>query len=329
MQVERKALYNSLRLNWLKDSTIKVEYWQVDDYRNISLDELFDLLHNLEVKVDHEAFISYAENFDSPEELAQCFIGDDTDIIRGDQIYLLVFELWRRLLPHKQSLSIFCDELDYQIHFYDRGEGDIEAIQDILLYLEEILHENADEGEDSFEVFQWITACCAHDVAAFLYDFISSQIEEGNYNYSTELLEGFYDFVGEDVWFDFLRARLASFFDVEEFNDIIADLIEDSVEELDLELYFEIFHALSKQGRKQLFLDVAKRIQSLIETEEDFCDLLEICLEYSNRCGDEDLVTSVQDILFKRKSAEEKVEWNVDSDRLFSLLDRSFYLENR
>jgi len=40
METERRALYNLLRLNWLRDPSVKVERWQVEDLRSVSTPDL-------------------------------------------------------------------------------------------------------------------------------------------------------------------------------------------------------------------------------------------------------------------------------------------------
>ena len=49
---------------------------------------------------------------------------EDENAKREDRVYLLIFELWRRLASHKPSLSIFCDELDYIISRFEEDEDD-------------------------------------------------------------------------------------------------------------------------------------------------------------------------------------------------------------
>ena len=95
MSNDRHALYNSLRLHWLLDPSIKVENWQVQDYRALALEALFEQLHHCNIKMDRSTFIAYAENFGTPEELADHLAADlQADTYLQDRIYLLIFELW-------------------------------------------------------------------------------------------------------------------------------------------------------------------------------------------------------------------------------------------
>lgn len=305
MQVERKALYNSLRFNWLKNQKLEVEYWQVDDYRSIALEELFALLNQRKIPIDQDAFINRAENFETPEELTQSICYDISDKAKTDQIYLICFELWRRLLPHKQSLSIFCDELDHQIHLYEKKQTDEESLQEILSYLEEILHDNADEGEDPLEIFQWITHCCAHEVESFLYNYISTQIEEEKLSYSTELIDNFSDFVQDPNWFDFLKARIVILSDREEAYEILADLSEDLAEEPDLDLSFEILQIVSESSHQQLFNNITQQILPQIQKTRDLIDLLKIAKRFFIHLNQEQRAEEIDQLLLEVKSNEE------------------------
>ena len=120
MQLRDIALYNLLKINWLEDPSIDVEAWQVEDYRKISYEELFERLEKLGISLTQESFFIYSENVSTPEQLLEFLWIHDDEAKEYDQAYLIIFELWRRLLPEKQSLSIFCDELDYRIELYDK-----------------------------------------------------------------------------------------------------------------------------------------------------------------------------------------------------------------
>ncbi len=50
---------------------------------------------------------------------------------------------------------------------------------------------------------------CANGLETFLYDFVSDQLDEGMVSYAAELVDGFYQYVSDTKWFDFLRARIA------------------------------------------------------------------------------------------------------------------------
>src|SRR5690606_18870981 len=133
------------------------------------------------IQIDRQSFFHFADSCDTPEELTDLLLPDAAAEKQRDSVYLILFKLWRRLVPKKQSLSVFCEELDHQIFLYDMGElSSDEPIQDALANLLEILDENADSGVDPQEVLQAITEYCAHDLESFILDYISDLLDSGN-----------------------------------------------------------------------------------------------------------------------------------------------------
>lgn len=301
MQIERKALYNLLRMKWLRNSELKVEDWQVQDYRQLSNEQLFERLADLDIQLEPQSFKAYALKCESPEELTDLLVSEDDDAPHQDQVFLLVFELWRRFAPEQACLSLFCDELDYQIYQYDHGEDpDPLAIQDALANLENLLKQGSDEGEDPLTIFESLSAGCAHELQDFLYDFIAEQIDHDNLAYASDLLDAFYDYVGDVLWFDFLRARLLEESDPDGANEIITQLLEDTEDGPDLELYLELLGFLAQGGDVHLFNDILVRSCALIQVEEDFLDLLELCVEFLQRLDRDVEERAVQSMLDER-----------------------------
>lgn len=301
MEVNRRALYNSLRMNWVLEPTTEVEVWQVEDYRSMPMDSLFERLEDLNIRLDKTSFLALAEEMSTPEELAETLLAEfSVDKQLYDQVYLLGFELWRRLLPEKPSFSILCDELDHQIYLYDRGETkNVEAMEDILANLQVILDENTDEGADPHEAFDCVSTGCANDIEGFLYDFISEQVDNGNNLYANELIDGFSDYIKDSRWFEFLRARLLSSTDPMEANQIITRLVN-SRSEPDLEFNLELLSFLVSFGDKETFERLVKQSAKILQTEEDFQSLLSICADFYHRLDEENVEKSFQDILDRR-----------------------------
>ncbi len=302
MEIQRKALYNLVRMNWLHDRSTACEPWQVEEYRELNLVQLMARLKKLGLPLDQQIFMAYTVDVDSPEELTD-FLLDDADFEPEvqDQIYLHVFELWRRLLPEKMSLSLFCDELDHQIFLYDRGEAASgEAIQDALANLQIILDENVDEGGKPLEVFQSISEACANDLESFLYDFISEQVDGGNFSYAFELLEGFANYLKGSKWFELLNIRVQMNSDPEIAREELRKLLLKAAKEEDLEFNFELLATLSQYGDKGEFNKIIRKTVPLLEIEEDFQEVLQLCGDFY-RCLDEDQKEqSVLEVLAKR-----------------------------
>ncbi len=295
MKFQDKALYNLLRMNWLEDPRLEVKPWQVEDYRKFTTEELFTKLQALGLNLSQKNFSAYAENCDSPEDLAECLWIRDEDMEGYDKSYLLIFELWRRLFTDKQSLSIFCDELDYRIE-----KQDAEKIQESLTELEDILDENADQGENPQKVFKMVSSFCAHELEDFLYDYIAEQIRSDNELYASELLDGFYEFVAKKHWFDLLRAELFIVTDVEKSNHLIRCLLEELQESPDFELLLEIAMVLIRQGEPELFAETVTQGKSILKTEEDFQELLAAVADYYHFLDQEEEEKKILGIIEKR-----------------------------
>ena len=280
MQTRGRALYNLIRMNWLEDKHLPAEEWQFEDYRSLSTDELFHRLFALHISLDEERFQHFAEAVSSPEELIETlWIEEDSE--QFDKAYLLIFELWRRLMPEKQSLSIFCDELDHLIDRYDASEVEnIEEIHEALGELERVLDEHADQGEDPKKLFEEISYYCAHELESFIYDFASDEIDHDNPLNASELIEGFAPYIKNAKWFELLELRLLASTDPEEAEAMLERLIKEQEEEPDFELLLEIARFLVHRGDIVHFLNLVKRARNLIEVEQDFQELLAINCEF-------------------------------------------------
>jgi hypothetical protein len=303
MHFRGKALYNLLKNNWLQDQTIAIEPWQVEDYRSLSIQGIFKRLRDLDISLNEESFLLYAENCEAPEELLEFLWTKDEDAVDQDKAYLLLFELWRRLLPERRSLSIFCDEMDERFERYDLSQSENEeSIQNILQRLEDILDENVDLGGDPKEVFQNIQECCAHDVESFIYDFIAHQIQQQHEVYASELLDGFYGYIQHTKWFDFLRARLFALSNPHEGNLMIAGLLELLEEEPDFDLLYEIASYLVYSGDPSLFIHALKQAINSLKTEGDFQDLLHLSIKFFQGMDHEEKTKTVQIFLLQRRN---------------------------
>lgn len=305
--IEKHALYNSLRINWLHDNSVPVEPWQVEDYRDLNLETLFDRLKLQEINFDRASFLHDADQVDTPEELTELLLENrESDTTAHDQVYLLIFELWRRLVPEKPSLSIFCDELDHQIHLYDKNEANLEAIEDMLATLQLILEDHEDEGGDPSQLFQTVCRGCANDLETFLYDFIAEQIDGGNLSYASELLEPFAQFVSDPKWFDFLKVQVLFESEPVEATRLLQKFIKNSATQKDLEFNLDLLLFLLSVGEQRDFMSLVKKTVPLLECEQDFQDLLSICIDFYHRLDDETKENTIQDMLKRRSGVNLK-----------------------
>ncbi len=288
MELKGKALFNLLRINWLENKTIDVSAWHVEDLRDLSIEELFSRLKTLGLILNEESFYLYAENCESPEELLDFLWIEDENLEGRERTYLLIFELWRRLLPDKFSLSIFCDELDQLFELYDADElADDETLQNALQILEDVLDDAADAKGDPKQVFKDISLYCAHDLERFIADYIFDQISAENTTYASELFDEFFPYISNRRRFEFLRALLITATDVEEANLMYTRILGELEEQPDLELLLQITESLTHHGDVRLFMHAVKQALPLLTTEEEFQNLLAMVAEYY-RCLDRD-----------------------------------------
>lgn len=320
--ISTRALYNLLRLNWLRDSSQQVEPWQVEDYRLLPLEILFQRLTLQGIHLDKRLFLQFAEETDTPEEMTEQLLQhSEVDETTHDQVYLVVFELWRRLIPEKPSLSIFCDELDHQITLYDTGEiANPETIEDTLSNFQVILEEHADDGGDPVELFETISHACANDLESFLYDFIAEQIDGNNISYASELLDAFSDCVSEVDWFDFLKAQVLSRSDPAAAQTILQQLIDDASS---LEFNLEILSFLVLTGDYKDFVRLVKKTVPLLVSEEDFQDLLTLCIDFYHQLDEDETEKAIQTILKMRSGRDLQktfVQTDTDVSKLFKAM---------
>ncbi len=303
MQFKGRSLYNLLKISLKEDPNIQTEDWQILDYRSLTLVELLSLLDQLGISLSHETFLLYAESCDTPEDLLECLWVDESDLIGQDKAYLLLFELWRRWVPEKQSLSIFCDELDHLVFLYDEGFlDDEEPLQVALGELEDILDQSIDQGANPQEIFQSVMRYLAHDLEQFLYDYILDLMEASNEIYASELIDGMSPYVAERKWFDLLKARLFTLSNSPEASIFVSRVLEQAEEEPDLLFLIEVAHFLVTWEDTSLFLQCIKLMIPLIQEEDDLVEVLKIIAIFSQTLDKEDLAQKIEKYIKERES---------------------------
>lgn len=301
MAYKGRSLYNLLQMNLKRNPQLEVETWQVEDYQALSEEELFSRLEGHQIFLDREHFLLYVDETDSPEDLTD-LLYLEKDYVIHEQIFLAIFELWRRLCPHKQSLSLFCDELDHLIEEYEDGMLDREDdLQAGLLSLQNILDDNVDEGGEAHEGFKLLSEFSCHDLEVFIYEYVAHQLDLESDLYASELLEGFYPYVENRRWFDFLKVRMVMAVDQEEGNIMIQRLFDSLKEEPDIHLLFEILHFLVYLGETDQFLSAFHWALESLETEDDLRELMNISCDYFNCIEKEKEELMVQALIEKRK----------------------------
>lgn len=301
MTYKGRSLYNLLQMNLKQNPDLEVEPWQVEVYRDLSEEILFSLLESHQIFLDRDNFLLYVDACDSPEDLADCLYLEEDYAVHA-KVFLCVFELWRRLCPHKQSLSLFVDELDHLIEQYEEGNlENEEALNESLESFQTILDDNIDEGGNPQDGYHFFSAYSCHDLEVFTYEYISHQIDMENDQYASELLEGFYPYVDNKRWFDLLRIRLVAAADPKEGNVMIDRLLLSLKEEPELYLLFETLHFLIYQGEMESFALIFNQAVQQLETEEDLGELLMLAAEYLESIDKEKEWGVINDLLSEQK----------------------------
>lgn len=313
LQLYPKAYFNWLTLKKESNSTLAIEPWQVEDYRELATALIFERLESLGLSLTAESFLMVAENYQSPEELTHYLWPDKQNEFL---IYLLIFELWRRLVPDKQSLSIFADELDYRIKFYLKNRDAEEIhLRNGLQRMEEILEKSVDAGESPNGAFIALQRHMAHNLESFLSDYITDQIEEENVLEATDLIDTYYPFVADRTWFDFLKARLLTDVDTHEGNLAFKKLLE---EQLSIDLLLEIATFLIHHADPALFIKTSQMAANQIQTEEDFQELLAIIGDYCHFIEKEEEEKKIEAVFSNRMNRDLQSPFNPnDPDAIF------------
>lgn len=303
--LKTKALYNLLRMNARQDPSIKAESWALENLRSLGSAELWKRLSKLSLALDQSLFIQYAEKVDSPEELTELLTEEEMDPKDQDRVYLLIFELWRRILPERPSLSIFCDELDHQFDLYDTEQlASDEAIQDGFSNLIDVLEEHVDAGLKPKEAFAALADYCAHDLESFLYDYIDDLLDQENSAYASELLEQFEPFIVDTNLFEVLQVRILALNDIGDANRRMEKLLS---KKLTVECLFEALRYLVVSGEEILFRSAIEQLLSKIETEDELNDALELSAEYFRRLDHDELEQAILKIQKHRKPRDQKI----------------------
>lgn len=331
MFVHKKALYNMIQLGLIQipETEVQLEPWQKENYRAYSLSELFESLDQLGFPMSEAGFKVAAASFETPEDFSESMTKDLLPLDQ-DRVYLLFFELWKRLCPEKQSLTVFCDELDYQITLYERERTfATPEIQDTVANFQQVLDKNVDQGASISQALSLLQSFCANPLEAFLYNYISDRIEEENDSYAKELLDGFKKYVTSRPFFSFLSLRIEISEDPETGYEKLEKLIRTIKEGSQLELGFDILTFLARTGNHSLFINLATKMLPLLKVEEDLRDFALIASQHFAYLDLYSLSQSIDHLLDKRASIPEGSAVSTeDSDfiELQSILQQKLHL---
>lgn len=296
--LNRRALYNLLRFQAL-ESQEGIDQWQIEDYRQWTLEKLFEQLSHNGWQLDRASFCAYAECVKSPQELLELLIGEgELNEEQEDKAYLILFELWRRLMPYQEIFEMMCDEIDYQMYAYEIGEQADQKLEAVLSQCVNLLYEQGASVQEAKKMFASICQSCAQDLESFLYDFISDQIEAGALAYAQELYHRFYQFVRQPTWFDLLKVRWS---DNHEARLIFQRLYKTLELTPDVDVLFEALSYLSEHdvcGSFNKFFSLATKLDLEEEDRHELSELASIFLEHTE--GQSRLRSDLLSVLHER-----------------------------
>ena len=290
--LEKRALYNLIQMTHEGDPNLKVANWQTQNYRLLTVEDLFQKLQNFNIHLDKHSFQAYSEEADSPEELTELLtLGSQISVEIEDQIYLLVFEIWRKILPEKPAISIICNELDYEIYLHDTlptPKQNSKKLQNAIINFAKLLQTNADHGHFYKDSFEKIDLYFANDVEGFLYDFVVEKIDDHSAAEAQEILDAFYPYFQGSYWFDLLRVKLIKSSNKKIASKILENIIEDLNKTDDIDFKFELASYLLEVSEISFFRETIINIANCLSTKEELQETLTLLQRFNNSQAIED-----------------------------------------
>lgn len=291
MDLQKKAQLNLFF--YQKEDDSNAPSFLKKDWRMLSLKDVEEELLASDIHLTIEEFEALAADYDSPEEFFIQFVQKE-----DDRLFLTFFELWRRYIPDRPTLSIFCDELDYRIYLYETEqlEND-ESIQDIIEQLLVLLDENVDAGESPEMLLILVSHYCAHNIESFICDYIYEQIEANNQVYASELIEDFYPYFSDVKWLDLLQVLILFSIDVDRANELLHKLYKEICKTPDKCFQMAVLHFLTKAGDRNLFFKFVKKTLPLITTQNELSDLLSLVASFFRFLDHEEKEKKIKQLL--------------------------------
>lgn len=277
MEPKGRARYNSLMMHGQPGKP-----WQVCDYRQLDKEELWNTLGALGVSLDYNGLAHHVlMGTESPEAMAELLMDPSVDEEKREVIYLILFELWRRLFPEYGSVSIVADAIDHlSVQYEVDPEAHSEELFETFGVLGDLIDESLEAGSNPKDLWQEVSSFLAIDLEHFLYAYISDLIDAGEEADASELVEMFDIYVQEPLWFDFLKCRLVYPTDPHEGCMMMRRLMDALHEETMLDLSFEVLHDLITGGNLLLFNELYLQTLAQLKTEGDLQEMIKIAKTY-------------------------------------------------
>lgn len=280
MEARGRARFNRCRFD-KRQADESCSLWMAEDYALLETEILYQRLKAFGITGKIEELSKQAND---PEELAQKLSGSE-DL---EKIYLLIFELWRRFLPEKETLSIFADSLDELIDRFE--EQDLsEEEEDLLICrlksLENLLDDYVSRGWDKETAFEFVASYFCYDLEQFIYSFILDQISFGNDTLASELILGIYPYIKEKSGFDFLKIQILYNVDPQRALSMLDELVEEGDECENPDLWLDVIAFLAAHGDHQRLKAAYQKTVHHLEHEIDLREMLSILADYYDLIG--------------------------------------------
>ncbi|MGR3952256.1 MAG: hypothetical protein QRY74_05115 [Chlamydia sp.] len=260
-----KAIYNNISFHSQNpsernlDSTAAYQEWMFRNWRIIPLEMLFRELNDLGIHLDKSLFLSWAYDSDSPEDLLLLLAPEESEELEEenqddlDHIYLILFELWRRFLPERRSISIVADDidcaiveynaLDIEIHdpiratFIQRVIGLIaEYVRALQLGLDHIQEHANDETDKAIQeagvssighaIFSMTQPFFVHEIGRFIFDFILEELNEDTQHEMRLVVDGLRSFIIPPSWGVCMEAHILAYENEERAVSIAKEVLK-------------------------------------------------------------------------------------------------------
>lgn len=276
---ETKALYNSLRMLGASQPVLPRDAWKYTDWRALSLDQLFDHLVKIPLHLDAKSFLSWAGQCDTPEELVE-LLGLEEEEESSDYLYLILFEIWRRLVPEKRCLSLIGDDMDHLIYAYDQGKDvDSVSIEERIVEWIRVLDSLCDQGASAQEALVAVEPYFAHDIPRFAMDFLLDMASSDERDHFVPLFEAVRPYCyKEPLWLKVVDLQFSMHGDIvrvrKQLGELVASVIHSS--ELDIDLVFELCEIAFELEKEELLLRLLEKIIPHLEGLEEINGVIEL-----------------------------------------------------
>lgn len=311
-----RAYYNLLWLENLRGKRLSNPHWEVMDYRALSLQELFDELKKNDIYLDEESFCDLCQDLDAPEDIPGALSLEEEQARKG---YLCGFELWRRLLPERESISLFCDELDRTIASYEKDK-DNSKLFELLENMVEILDRNSSQVENPQIIFKRLCLYVAHDLENVIYTFVNSRLSENQDDPALDLCDHFLPYVKEKRALLFLKLKSMSDVFSQERDKLMEYLISSLQDQPNFSLSLALLFYFIEQNQQEFFKEHFSLLVAHIEDEPSLVSLLDVLIAYHQHFGYKKRQEEAKGFLDKKVKRSKGQITKTEKSELLSLL---------